>query len=155
MQVFLAANLSPGIQETLNKCRFYLKALFLSDIVEAEGKTLLDEAWFGKPLNLLRTKSWPYQGKPPHSAWETWRMYLMQLLLHRGWRLKNPLGAWIHVDPEWPWYMSRDLKYLLKKRNDEWLSYPVLFRGPNCPEYSLEGSPTSTLEDPYIATVVE
>jgi len=129
-----------------------LKALFLSDI---DGKTLLDEAWLGKPLNLHRADSWPYQGKPPHSAWETWRRYLMKLFLHRGRCLKNPVGAWIHVDPEWPCYMSKDLKHLLKKRNDEWLSYPVLIPRPNFPVYSLEGCSTSTLEDPYIAAGVE
>jgi hypothetical protein len=51
--------------------------------------------------------------------------------------------------------MSKDLKDLLKKRNDEWLSYPVLIPRPNFPVYSLEWCPTSTLEDPYIGTVVE
>jgi len=79
----------------------------------------------------------------------------MQLFLPRGRRLKNPLRAWIHVDPGWPWYMSKDLKHLLKKRNDEWLSYPVLIPRPNFPVYSLEGCSTSTLEDPYIAAGVE
>jgi len=51
--------------------------------------------------------------------------------------------------------MSKDLKDLLKKRNDEWLSYPVLIPRPNFPVYSLEGCSTSTLEDPYIAAGVE
>jgi len=68
MRAFLDANLSLEILGTLNKCWLFFKALFLSDIVDAEGKLILDEAWVGKPMNLYRCESWPYQGKLPDSA---------------------------------------------------------------------------------------
>jgi hypothetical protein len=62
--------------------------------MEGSGKFLLDEAWMGKPINPHREKTWPRQGKPTSSDWATWRSYLSKGLLHRGRRLKQPLGEW-------------------------------------------------------------
>jgi hypothetical protein len=38
----------------INLCRLYLKAFFLSDIVDGTGKQILDEAWMGNPINVHR-----------------------------------------------------------------------------------------------------
>ncbi len=106
-------------------------------------------------MNLYRGESWPYQEKLPDSVWELWRRYLKQLFLSRGQQLKKPLGAWLHVGPEWPWYMSKDSKHLLKKDDEGWLSFPVITQRPIFPIYSLEGRPTAMRKDHYIATVAE
>jgi hypothetical protein len=37
----------------INSCRLYVRAFHLSDIVDASGRLLLDDAWMGyNPLNM-------------------------------------------------------------------------------------------------------
>ena len=74
---------------SINKCRLFLKALFLSDITEASGNYLLEEAWQGKQINTHRKENWPAQGNPTLKNWAEWRNYLKHQLMARGRRLKK------------------------------------------------------------------
>jgi hypothetical protein len=48
-----------------NQCWLYLWALFLSNILDASGRYLLEEAWSGNDaLSRHKQESWPNQGKP-------------------------------------------------------------------------------------------
>lgn len=74
--------LDPTISElrTLNKCRLFLRATTLSDIVNSNGTHILERCWLGtEPLDspLL----WPRQQQPPAEAWRLWRTYLASCYL--------------------------------------------------------------------------
>jgi hypothetical protein len=85
----------------LNRCRLFLKAFWLSDIVDGTGNFLRDEAWIGQPINLHRESSWPRQGKPGPKDWVWWRSFLSKGILSRGRRLKYSLGLW-HTEADNP-----------------------------------------------------
>lgn len=59
----------------INLCWLYLKAFFILDIVNGSRTFLLDKAWTGLPMIIMRQEFWPSQAKPPPRMWETWRNY--------------------------------------------------------------------------------
>jgi hypothetical protein len=91
----------------LNRCRLFLKAFWLSDIVDGSGVFLRDEAWTGQPLNMHRESSWPRQGKPGPTDWALWREFLSKGILGRGGRLKYSMGLW-HAESDNPWYYCKN-----------------------------------------------
>jgi hypothetical protein len=102
--------------QSSNKCRLYLSAIFLSDITDGSGHFLLDAAWTGSQrLNDHRQSSWPNQGKPSELDWDTWRSLLRNTVLTWGRKLRNPLGNWIGMDPDWQWYYCPDDNRLYQK----------------------------------------
>jgi len=97
----------------VNRCRRYLRVLFLSDIVDGSGFHILDEAWMGSgALQSVRLESWPNQQRPPSSAWHLWRKYLKISLVWQGCCLRVPLGHWNSFDLKWEWYYCAQSKQL-------------------------------------------
>jgi len=90
----------------INLCRLYLKAFFLSDIVDRSRTTILNEAWQGNLLNEHNSETWPKQGKPAPAMWDTWWSYLKRNLIGQGRCLQNPLGQWLFFEDDWPWFLS-------------------------------------------------
>jgi len=69
----------------LNLCRLFLRALFLSNIVDGSGKLILEEAWRGsRPIRPDRLESWPNQQRPPAQAWDLWPKTIKKAFLCRG-----------------------------------------------------------------------
>ena len=54
MMVFVNEGASANKLYSLNRCRLYLRAISLADIIEADGKTVSKEAWEGTRLQTLR-----------------------------------------------------------------------------------------------------
>jgi len=117
----------PDHLKMVNGCRLFLKVMFLSEITDGSGTTVLDEAWLGTvPLGLYRSESWPNVPRPLQLAWDLWRSYLKQAILRRGCRLKNPLGAWLAFDTTWPWYYCQNSGCLHLVTNNQWKCFPPL-----------------------------
>jgi hypothetical protein len=77
--------------------RLFLKALFLSDIVNGSGTEILPAAWNGERIICpQRSENWPNQSRPPPSAWAIWKLYLRKRFLGRGLRLRSPMGPWVN-----------------------------------------------------------
>jgi hypothetical protein len=76
MDVLISLDPSKEQLASLNLCRLFLRAFWLSDSVDGSGTFLLDKAWLGYPLQLIRESSWPRQGKPFPSDWVLWRSFI-------------------------------------------------------------------------------
>ena len=82
----------------MNKCRLYLQVIYLSDIVSADGKTMLK--WASHATNEKKDRStlvWPYQQCPTTEEWNTWKMTLYAAVgvttnYKNTWFLHHPLG---------------------------------------------------------------
>jgi hypothetical protein len=61
----------------LNRCQLFLQVNSAADIVTADGKWIMHEAWHGK-LDDMRPHYylWPNQGDPPAQDWALWRKAL-------------------------------------------------------------------------------
>lgn len=142
------------ITRSINHCRLYLRAFFVSNITCALGDQILDDAWNGGDnLNLKRLQSWPTQGKPTSQDWTIWQAFLKSCLLSRGRKLRRPLGDWISMDPSWEWYYDIWVRQLLWRSNDMWTAYPIAHDKQTRPTFSMSGRPTVQPKTLFRATV--
>jgi hypothetical protein len=87
----------------VNRCWLFLKALFLSDIVNGSGTEILAAAWNGERIICSqKSENWPNQSRPPPSAWAIWKTYLRKRFLGRGLKLRSPMSPWVTWDHDWP-----------------------------------------------------
>ncbi len=82
--------IQPSDLQQLNRCRIYLQATSLSDLVPADGRIIILPTLNG--IQLIDRKSslnWPTQQRPPKQAWKLWANALSRL--HKGCKLHIPL----------------------------------------------------------------
>jgi hypothetical protein len=116
---------------SINKCRLYLRAWFLSDITDGSGVYVLQEAWNGDTQSHpLREKLWPNQGKPTKAHWHIWQQALQGAFLGRGRKLRVPLGPWTISEEEWEWFYSTKDGQLYRCTNTDWLKHSIIMDRP-------------------------
>lgn len=130
-----------------NCCRLYLRALFLSDIVSGDGTEIAETAWIGTRDEYFRATSWPFCPKPSPSKWCIWRSALQKAFCYRGRCLRQVLGHWMLVNPEWPWYTTMEQSSLFQFRHQRWYEHPVLISRRKLSVFQLEGNLYS-VQDP-------
>jgi hypothetical protein len=124
----------------VNRCRLFLKAFFLSDIVNGSGTEILPAAWNGERIICpQRSENWPNQSRPPPSAWAIWKFYLRKRFLGRGLRLKSPMGPWVKWDQDWPWYFCPEASAIFHHDRGLWTRHPAVQLHSVRPSFSLEG----------------
>jgi len=91
MDYFLTQNYSPHQLSSINRCRVYLQALSLSDLVSAEGRCVMLSVFTGHRLidRQRSTLEWPTQFRPPKSDWLIWSSSLNTLCI--GHSLLQPI----------------------------------------------------------------
>ncbi len=109
---FISLNYKPKDLQSLNRCRLYLQALTLADLVSADGRTMIPETVNGYRLVDRRsTLKWPVQQRPSPQAWKLWSSALHYL--HRGGKLLLPVGGWVSPSHQsWSWYMDQSRSVL-------------------------------------------
>jgi hypothetical protein len=104
----------------LNRCRVFLRVLFLSDICSADGTTILHTIRKGeRPTDRISTLEWPFQPHPPRSDWLHWERSLAALE-KRG-KLLQPLGLWVaHGHQEWLCHYDSSTETVYHKAGSKW-----------------------------------
>ena len=117
----------PATLATLNRCRLYLKAFTLSDLVTGSGKQIRDEAWHGRQYkNGRENDDWPVWGRPGLQAWALWRSALKKTFCrYKNKMLDKPLGCWTTLPPQWEWFSATtdDGVQLIKKTKQGYRYY--------------------------------
>jgi hypothetical protein len=146
MEYWIDEDIPIDILQSLNRCRLFLHAFYVSDIADGFGTHISDDSWNGKRSSSdFKTETWPAQGSPKRSDWEMWRKYIKKYKTHRGLRLKNPLGAWIQHDSEWPWYYSPEDERLYRATKNGWIFYSKVHKRKHRPVFSNQGIRAETL----------
>ena len=89
----------------LNRCRLYLKAIFISDLTSANGRSFLaaDPDTYGATAPRQSPYTFP-QERPSVDDWTLW-YGAWRKITSTGWVLNRPLGRWLHrPDAQWHWY---------------------------------------------------
>ena len=85
MPTFVGAGIGKEQLWAINRCRLYLRAYTLSDIVTGDGTTIMPNCWEGTyPCHTTRSHCWPAQGKPSSSDWEIWWLHLKNVICHHN-----------------------------------------------------------------------
>ena len=100
MDFLINKQVSQDCLQVVNKCRLYLQVIYLSDIISADGKTVMRWA-MEPPENINRNSNlkWPHQSRPKASEWYKWKYTLLSQLgittdYNNTWKLHNKLGNW-------------------------------------------------------------
>lgn len=111
----------------INACRIHLQVTTLSDIVEADGKRITDEAIRGIPLSdRFSREKWPRHLQVVTRQRNLWRKALEQCYVTEGRMLKAPLGCWT-ARPSQCWrnfYDSRS-RHLVMEKDGRYLEYKI------------------------------
>jgi hypothetical protein len=107
----------------LNRCRSFLQVSTVSDISSGDSSFILENYWLGQrdTLNFSHYR-WPGSGMPSSSDWAIWRRALRSLLYDdtssiTQRRLRTPLGCWIDINADWPWWYSPNDNRLYRRHN--------------------------------------
>ena len=112
----------------INRVRSFHEIVNISDICEADGKTL-------HPLFMEKVKynfqsndyKWPIKHNVLKSDYTIWNKLLKRVFCGGNDQLEVPLGNWTHDQiwkDNWQWFISTDKKYLYQKMNDgKWYRY--------------------------------
>ena len=108
--------------KSVNKCRIYLNAFMLSDIVSGNEKKISSQAWNGikNTYSMDKSITWPNMSCPSPNMWNVW-----QSVLHRGLcsinnkLLDNPLRKWFAIPPGWSYFIHNKTNELYYLRDDD------------------------------------
>ena len=146
MAEFKNSNASLDELISLNRCRLFLRAFHLSDIVDGSGSYILDDAWLGRPNhNAHRIDTWPNQGPLTKNDWVLWQCMVKRCFLGRGMKLQSPLGPWLSLDHRWPWYYSTYDECLYQLKEQGWLRYPKIIQHSNRLLFHSQGAFVDTI----------
>jgi len=118
MDIITATISSKAAVQSLNRCRIYLGALFLSDLATADGK-FLEQFAFESTLNGAKSKYKFPRENPTILDWTRWRKFWTAYGTS-GTRLKEELGKWKNpTHRTWRWFYNnktKDLQRLEKNK---------------------------------------
>ena len=132
MQFLMENKLSSATLATMNRCRNYLNALFLSDIATADGKHI-GQRFLNlrnqQPLDLLL--AFPRE-QPTRADWairvNTWRS-----LTSATYKLQTSLGSWVHnPTTTWRWFYDKPSDSILYDAGDLTHIYSCRFTSQTC-----------------------
>ena len=84
MERFIQQGYSKSYLASLNRCRIYLKVIWLSDITTVDGKNINKVSYQGKyQPNYKSAYTWATIQRPKPTEWTAWRMALRQCFDHQ------------------------------------------------------------------------
>jgi len=122
METMVNSDLPQSTIENVNKCRKYLKAFTLSDIIDGSGRKLCPMALKGViDPGRESVYEWKSIKKPNLYAWTQWECTLKKVLCedNQSSTVKQNLGNWTHKDDhKWYWFYHPYLKKLFHLKNE-------------------------------------
>jgi len=131
MEIFLRSGYREAELATLNRCRMYLRVIYLSDVCNGQGTAIEPHFWSGNRTSDVHQYSWPKVLKPAPAEWHLWQCALTKgLHLGNSQKLAIPLGKWFDAtDKNNQWFTDAEGLELYQRTNDRWFSFtPVLAR---------------------------
>ena len=107
METLMEQNIPTSAMISMNRCRIYLKVLFMSELCTADGK-YIDKCFLGRsPSPVDSGLEYPPE-EPTRHDWQTWRSTWYQVTSQSG-KLRSPLGDWINKPlSSWRWVLLSD-----------------------------------------------
>ena len=139
----LQGTFSKNELQSINRCRIFLQAFTLSDIVESNGMKITEEAWWGqkKSCTFRSEIKWPLWGQPSKKEWKTWRTALRKTFCSRHHKkLDDPLGSWLPQQSfdKWTWFQDCESHLLYRHQGKHWVQYKKYGRSARRCQFTFE-----------------
>jgi hypothetical protein len=101
---FIQLGYSSAQLGVLNQCHVYLQAIFLSNLMSADGTVIIHSIKQGHQItDRISTLNWPILERPSPSAWSLWKQALAHF--ENRDRLLIPLRQWrAETHQRWWWF---------------------------------------------------
>lgn len=158
MQTFYSQGFKGKELVCLNWCHLFLQVTTLADIVSADGKHIMHDAWHGHKDSLcLSYYSWPNQGDPATQDWNLWCWCLSLTFGSRQEQhLLVPLGSWIDRQIQfWIWFFTLEQDQLYECSGHTWKVYTLEGSQWQCMNkwYTFSGTSPAALAILWQATI--
>ena len=113
----------PNSLAKLNRCRLFLQVTTLAEIVTADGKSIIQSAWEGRPKTTKTNKFfWPGQGNPPPADWKLFREAIGKVFQvdQQSRKLARPLNEWDLPECDWNFYYNQEEERLYERQGHGW-----------------------------------
>ncbi len=113
MEAFVQSGIKdPRVLGSLNRCRLFLRAARVSDVLTVCGNYIKQDLWDRMPAEVSSTNNfdWPRQGLPSKEDWQRWQDALQQVFSFRGPILKiqgGYGGFWTNSWKKWNWFLGK------------------------------------------------
>ena len=138
----LNKNIPTSSLKQLNRCRLYVQAFTLSDIVTSCGAWIRNEAWHGRKCdNGHDRKNWPIWGRPSLKDWTYWRTALRSTFCkEKEKKLDRPLGNWTTIPVRWKFFAVeyKGVFNLLQREGDKWYLHKKMGRSKLVHRYQMK-----------------
>jgi len=124
MQKIIQAGYKKQDLQIINRCRMWLRAIFLSNIYNGFRNKIQTNCWEGsEPVNSAH--KWLQMEKPTQAEWTLWQRALTAALhLNKHHETPTKLGDWIeHTEPAVGWYLEMSTPRLYKWDGQRWSFY--------------------------------
>ena len=127
MEQFIYEDFTDTELQHINRCRIYMQATSLSDVVNGNGTRIEQDT-----LNCIRDEErphyykWPVQTRPNQRILRLWKRALKSAFPREegNLNLQHTLGAWHSNHNDWKWYFHPQTQLLYQLRdNDTWHMY--------------------------------
>jgi len=124
MRLFLQGRVQGPELASLNRCRMYLQAIYVSDICTGDGQVIDPRFWDGREQCQMAYR-WPRMECPTSNEWNMWHKTLTKALsLGRRDSLAKPLGNWTWRQGQQDGYFIESVDdHLVKKDKGQWYIY--------------------------------
>lgn len=104
---------------SINRCRLFCNAIFLSDLAAANGKRL-DPRYISNAATHALSSSYNFpREQPSDDDWAEWRAFWQSYCLSDG-TLPRSLGKWIHLSHRrWEWFYDEASDLLQQRSPDD------------------------------------
>lgn len=121
MTIVMDADLSQQQIVSINRVRLFLHAIFLSDIVTANGRRIDRRLLASTAIPLRSTYLFPRE-QPTAADWKIWYDF-WQGYTYDGLILWKPLGKWVYpTHNQWTWFYD-DIDDLLQGVTNDGVNY--------------------------------
>ena len=127
MEQFTLEDFTETELQHINRCRIYLQATTLADIMDGHGKRITQDA-----LKCVKDKhrpayyNWPLQVWPGQRARQLWKRAVKKAFprIPGSLEVQHQLNHWVDTYNDWKWYLQQHTKLLYQLRRDgSWHMY--------------------------------
>lgn len=121
MEAFSEQGYSRKQMQILNRCRIYLQALTLSDVMNGKGDGFTQTIRGERDPQKRNDFRWPYQPAPSTQMIKFWKKALRKTFGMSAGITTHKLGMWLHNDTsQWIWFYHPGSQSIMQRFGNVW-----------------------------------
>ena len=139
MEAFEKQGYSSQKLQMLNRCRIYLQAFTLSDLMTGKGNSFTETYRCQRDHQKWNRYKWPFQPTPSQKMIKLWRSTLRKTFQLKAGVTGHKVGRWLHLDfKEWRWFFHPHSKSIYQRFGHVWKVWKRETQRSNGPQLTVQ-----------------